>query len=131
MAVTRRDISERIGLDYLIESAREERAANAVPETAQVDSHLLAFAGRAVLETISRLAQKGEETPIRLSDISEELKMGAEVLVPLARKLEKLGLVATLERSSFGDNCVKLTSEATKLLEEPDRVVLMERLGLH
>ena len=73
-------------------------------------------------------ANGGEEPGIRLSAISKDVGMSAEVLLPLCRRLEKSGLIRTLQRDTFGDNQVALTEAARQLLSAPGDVELVARL---
>jgi hypothetical protein len=131
-----RDIDERIGLDYLVKSGKlpppgQEAARDQGPPPAggyEADIH--AFAARAVLRSLQQHEQEkgGEQPGVRLSEISTELGMSAETLLPLCRRLEGIGMVRTLETNSFGDNRVTLTDRATELLSTNDEVALLREL---
>ena len=135
--VEQRDVGQKSGLDYLIQAGKigpvaQESELSREPgneSVARAASGLEAFAARAVLQAIETLEQpKG--SGVRLSRVGEELDLSAEILVPLSRALESLGLTETLEASAFGDDEVKLTDKATKLLEERNQVELLRGLGL-
>jgi hypothetical protein len=93
---------------------------------------LEAFGAREVLRVVARLQEsaKGEGTGIRLSAVAEETQMTAEVLLPLARRLETQGLLETHESNAFGDNLVSLTQRGVDLSREKNLVSLFGILGL-
>lgn len=131
MSSSRDDASQRIGLDYLFESKKMRKQP---PESASepdpvVNSTAQAFAGKTILEAIQRLENDKGDQGVRLSDVAEETGMSAVLLLPMARRLEKGDLLEVLDRTSFGDDSVRLTPFARKLLDT-DLSTLMEHLGL-
>jgi hypothetical protein len=133
-----RDINERIGLDYLVKAGKlappeQETTPDAVPSPESAyDADIHAFAARAVLKSLQKHEQEkgGQQPGVRLSEISTDLGMSAETLLPLCRSLESIGMLRTLERSTFGDNEVTLTDRATQLLSTNDEVALLRQLKL-
>ncbi|MCP5068419.1 MAG: hypothetical protein GY946_17805 [bacterium] len=122
------------GLEYLVKAgkiaptgqeaspARRTDSAPSVTETA-----LEAFAASTVLKAVRDLA--GDEG-VPLSEVGEDLKMTGEILIPLARGMEDLGLIHTVKVTSFGDNTVAMDDEGIRVLNELEPVEALRRLGL-
>ncbi len=128
------------GLEYLVKAgkiaptgqeaspARRTDSAPSIAETA-----LEAFAARTVLEAVRDLAEKrsvGPDEGVPLSEVGEDLKMTGEILIPLARGMEDLGLIHTVKVTSFGDNTVAMDDEGIRVLNELEPVEALRRLGL-
>lgn len=137
-----RDINEKIGLDFLVKAGKlPQPGEDSPPEEAPssesasapagaYEADIQAFAARAVLRSLQQheQAENAQESGTRLSVISSDLGMSAEVLLPLSRNLENMGMLRTLERSTFGDNRVALTDKAREMLSANDDVELLQQL---
>lgn len=136
-----RDISERFGLDYLTKSSRATKRAETSltsgakderpeDETGHFDTRLEAFAGQQLLKAVVRLH---DETPegegVRLKEVARETGMNAELLLPLDRKLTRIGLLETVEADAFGDNLVRPTEKARGIVAAGDDAQLLSELG--
>jgi hypothetical protein len=125
-------------LDYLVKSGKlapvEKRTSGVLTPNAPASQsqapELEAFAAKAVLEAIRRLeeSQGGDHPGARLSACSKEVGMAGDVLIPLARRLEAMGLLETKETDSFGDNLVTVTDAGIQLLDAPQPDAILRRM---
>jgi hypothetical protein len=138
-----RDINERIGLDFLVKAGKlpepeqdvssESDASVPAPTSSAsptYDADIQAFAARAFLLALQKheTEKEDQQSGTLLSQISSDIGMSAEVLLPLSRRLEDMGMLRTVKRSSFGDNHVILTDKARQLLTTNDEVELLQQL---
>jgi hypothetical protein len=122
------------GLEYLVKAGKlrsigEEE--NQTPDQTQqqglpndpnanVDRSLEAFAARSVLVTIARLEQDGRPAGagVKLDEVSGEVGMAGDLLIPLARRLAVAGAITVLEDDPFGNQKVTLTELGRQLLAQ-------------
>ncbi len=128
------------GLEYLVKAGKiapVEQEVSPAPRAERVPSvaetPLEAFAARTVLQAVRDLAgtrDVGGDEGVPLSEVGEDLKMTGEILIPLARDMEDLGLIRAVRVTSFGDNTVAMDDEGSRVLNELDPVEALRRLGL-
>ena len=120
-------LSQRLGLDYLVEPASSQASSEA-PDV----SSLEALASARILTTVRDLASRsqGAMGGVRLRMVSETTGMDASVLVPLTRRLARLDLIKVVAPDSFGDDGVELTDHAEELLKATDQGDLLKELAL-
>lgn len=127
------------GLEYLFKAGKLKRMDEEAgpPDTSQrtpqgegMSQNLEAFAARVVLESIYRaeLATGGDHPGEWLSKVAEEVGMGGDVLIPLARRLESAGLVRVLESDAFGNQRLTLTDDEVPLLQPDMGPELVQRI---
>jgi hypothetical protein len=113
------------------EEAEASRDMEQPPTTGVRSSNpsLELFAARAFLGSIRSL-QSGNPDGVRLFDAGREIGMTADVLIPLARRLESVGLLFVEEPDAVGDDLVTLTDEAVAALDSRDPQTLTRSLQL-
>jgi hypothetical protein len=131
-----RDVEPSDTLDYLERAGRvqptKKRAPSpgvsepSAPSAQQGGLGLAVFAARAFLAELQKVDPTGSGA--RLSDTGRQIGMSGEVLIPLARQLETLGLLKTLEADTFGDNLVTLTDHGREVLQSPDSTMDLAKL---
>jgi hypothetical protein len=133
--------SQSSNLDYLVEAGKlspspSRDVTGQMPKEPLDDGltgSLAAFAARLLLGTVLVIEseQGGERKGVRLSECSRRISgMTADVIVPIALRLEKAGLLTIVERDAFGDHAVATTPKAVELIEGGDSVDLMRELGV-
>ena len=119
------------GQDVGSSSSSSSSSSSQAPtqDASNVDQRLQGFAARVVLAAVQTLdAGPPARTGVRLSEISNQVQMAADVLIPLARRLESAGALKTLESDSFGDLLVTLTDEGARLLTPEASSELIQRI---
>ena len=122
------------GLEYLVKAGKlrsigedENQTAEQTQQqgppndpNANVDRSLEAFAARSVLVAIARLEQDGRPAGagVKLDEVSGEVGMAGDLLIPLARRLAVAGAITVLEDDPFGNQKVTLTELGRQLLAQ-------------
>ena len=105
------NIAEQSGTEFLTGSSESLRATepSVVSSVGSVANALAITAGKAVLDALAALG--AEQDVVRLSQVAEKTQLGADVLLPLERRLEGINLIEVINRTSFGDDSLKLTAD--------------------
>jgi hypothetical protein len=153
-------IVERFGLRYLTEPEAEiepissrTRPSSKVAQgqSSTLDARVEAFASQQILKVVqelqlekaggkvkgrhARFRRSGGEAESRpgvwLHEVTELTGMDGEILIPMQRRLEALGLMEVRQEDpkKFGDNLVSLTRRGEELLSPGSLPELMEVLN--
>ncbi|HEY7280397.1 MAG TPA: hypothetical protein VID47_02280 [Actinomycetota bacterium] len=130
--------SDQGGLEYLVKAGKlpnigddrsQEQSASSSSAPAD-DRNLQAFAAPTVLTAVRDIESgRPAGTGAQLSEVAEQIGMGADVLIPLARRLTEAGMLQVIESTAFGDQTVTVTPEGIRLLDEGATRELIERVA--